>query len=188
MGEGRLHAPGVAIAVDVLTRSIVLVFRGSLWPQDMVTDLDCEPQKCVLAGERGWAHSGMLTAARSAASRFVPIVAKLLTSEKYGDFRLIVTGHSLGAGVAALVTAIWIVSPSSPVQPWVPRISCIGFGMPAIASPNFRSIAMFEDRITAVVCGADVVPRFSLGSSLRLRNAVLRLWSEQTTAAAAAVR
>lgn len=185
--EGRLHMPGIAVAIDRSTKSIVIAFRGTLWPQDVMTDLDCEPQDCELVGHCGVVHSGMFTAAERAGNILAPIVQRLLGVDRYHDFRLVITGHSLGAGVAALLTAIWL-GPSSPVSAWASRLMCIGYGMPAIACPNFSSIPVLAERITAVVCGADVVPRFSLGSSMRLRNAVLNIWAKRSAAELAAIK
>jgi len=174
--SGQLHMPGFVLSVDRACKSIVLAFRGTLWPQDWVTDLDCIPRACSLCGHSGFAHSGMLTAAEQAASKLGPMVVRLLGMENYRDYNLFLTGHSLGAGVAALVTAIWL-GPHSPFDNASTRLHCVGFGMPAIASPSFASV--FKDRITAVICENDIVPRLSLGSCVRLRDLVLQLWESR---------
>eukprot|EP00928_Gymnodinium_smaydae_P088312 TRINITY_DN72418_c0_g1_i1.p1 TRINITY_DN72418_c0_g1~~TRINITY_DN72418_c0_g1_i1.p1 ORF type:complete len:321 (-),score=32.72 TRINITY_DN72418_c0_g1_i1:183-1013(-) len=184
--DGRLHMPGTALSIDHQAKSIVLAFRGSLWPHDAITDLDCEASELKMFDHEGFAHSGMLTAAQKAADELAPLVLQVLRSYENTDYRLVLTGHSLGAGVAALVTALWL-RPSSPLHLWAARLKCIGYGMPAVASPGFQSVALLRDRITAVVCDADVVPRFSLASSLRLRNAVLTLWTQRSAEAAANV-
>lgn len=49
------------------------------------------------------AHAGMLMAARCVVRRAAPVISQLLSPQ---DYALIVTGHSLGAGSAALATLL----------------------------------------------------------------------------------
>jgi len=180
--RGQLHIPGYALAVDRASNSVVLAIRGSLWPQDWVTDFDCRPRPFELDGQRGFAHSGMLTAAENLSAALAPVVGSLLRSAPYRDIRLVLTGHSLGAGVAALLAALWS-GPHSPLGADVEaRLSCVAYGMPAVVSPHLgRGL---RSRVTAVVCAHDFVPRFSLCSSMRFRDAALRLWRRPGAAAA----
>lgn len=179
--RGQLHIPGYALALDRSTSTIVLAIRGTLWPQDWVTDLDCRPRSCQLAGQQGFAHAGMLTAAENLSSALAPVVSSLLSSKTYSGYRFVLTGHSLGAGVAALLSAMWM-SPTSPLGTAAERVTCVAFGMPSVASPHLGRA--LRHRITAVVCAHDFVPRFSLSSSVRLRDAALRLWRRPGASAA----
>lgn len=174
--RGQLHLPGYAVALDAKTETVVLVVRGSLWPEDFVTDLDCRPRACSLAGHAAFAHSGMLSAAEALSQRLATTVEKLLARGPYARWRLVLTGHSLGAGSVALLAALWL-GPGSPLSAGVAaRLSCVGYGMPAVASAAVGR--ELRERVTAVVFGADMVPRFSLSSAERLRDAVLALWRE----------
>eukprot|EP00405_Crypthecodinium_cohnii_P033410 CAMPEP_0206531416 /NCGR_PEP_ID=MMETSP0325_2-20121206/3748_1 /ASSEMBLY_ACC=CAM_ASM_000347 /TAXON_ID=2866 /ORGANISM="Crypthecodinium cohnii, Strain Seligo" /LENGTH=609 /DNA_ID=CAMNT_0054027647 /DNA_START=117 /DNA_END=1946 /DNA_ORIENTATION=+ len=178
--KGGLHSPGYALSVDESSKSLVLSIRGTLWPQDWITDFDCRPRQCELLGKSGYAHSGMLTAAETLSSQLTSIVAGLL--RKYSDFRLVLTGHSLGAGVAALLSALWLTNSTLSGDDLGRRLRCIAFGTPSVTSPELSNA--LRDHVTSVVCGHDFVPRFSLRSSNRLRDAVLRLWRQPGTAAA----
>lgn len=53
----------------------------------------------------GFAHEGMLRAARRLADRLTTFVAHVL--QQHTSYRLVLTGHSLGAGTAALLCALW---------------------------------------------------------------------------------
>lgn len=77
--------------------------------------------------------------------------------------------------MAALVAAQWLEQ-DGPLGLHASQLRCIGYGMPAVASPKLGSA--LRHNIVAVVCGTDMVPRFSLGSAVRLRDAVLALWRE----------
>eukprot|EP00929_Paragymnodinium_shiwhaense_P010007 TRINITY_DN11448_c0_g1_i2.p1 TRINITY_DN11448_c0_g1~~TRINITY_DN11448_c0_g1_i2.p1 ORF type:complete len:368 (+),score=34.04 TRINITY_DN11448_c0_g1_i2:409-1512(+) len=171
--RGELHHPGYFLAIDHQSKSLVLALRGSLFPQDGVTDLTCMPREFSFQGQKGHAHSGMLTAAERLSEELAPTVVSLLESQQYLGFRLIVTGHSLGAGVAGLLSCLWL-DEESPLGRHREVFRCVAYGMPAVLSPELA--AMMNSQVTSVVCGRDVVPCLSLRSCTRLRDAVLQLW------------
>jgi len=90
-----------------------------------------------------------------------PIVRDLLCPQGYG---LLVTGHSLGAGTAALVTRLlskeapgWEAAP--------PSIRCVCFAPPPVLD---TPTALASSSITSIVCNDDCVPRLSLQNMGRL--------------------
>ncbi|KAJ2327231.1 hypothetical protein GGI00_004518, partial [Coemansia sp. RSA 2681] len=118
-----IHALVHYIAVDHATRSIVLACRGTLGISDLFIDMICEYETIRLpehspppggtAAEApgpsdfrvhsGMWHSALLLA--DASSEVFKEVAEAL--RLYPEYGLVVTGHSLGGGVASLLTLLW---------------------------------------------------------------------------------
>lgn len=99
------------LAVDHSTKSIVLTCRGSLGLSDLITDLTADYDQVTLpfapAQGQYLAHKGMLLAAQKLLrpdSRIHDTLAQAL--QDYPDFGVVLTGHSLGGGVAALLAVI----------------------------------------------------------------------------------
>ena len=84
-----------------------LSIRGTHTVADVLTDLvsHTESAEHPTIDDDGivHAHAGMLASARAIVSRSRPILKELLEPQGYA---LVVTGHSLGAGTAALVTIL----------------------------------------------------------------------------------
>lgn len=167
-----LFAPGYVLAFDHAHRTLVLSIRGSLFPVDVMTDLLCEAVPCELLGIKGTAHNGMFRAATALSGELLPIVTNLIAQRKYAAYSLLLVGHSLGAGVVAILAAMWLSSTLVAAEP--DRLRAVGFGTPACLS---RAIsAALVPYMTTWVIGTDMVPRFSLASARRLRDAALARW------------
>jgi hypothetical protein len=149
----------------------VLAFRGTCSLCDALTDLACEPAEVTLGGVLGTAHKGMLKAAERFGAALLPQVQAAVQELRSAgeEPSLLMTGHSLGAGVAALLTALW----SSENR--FPRLSlrCIAFACPQVLDERLATAQ--RSHTTSVIVGDDMVPRFSLASALELRSALLLL-------------
>ncbi|GMH68144.1 hypothetical protein TrST_g11442 [Triparma strigata] len=170
--EGGLYSPGYVLSVDRDSKSVVLAVRGTIWPHDFLTDLICIDEELPCGGS---AHSGMFKSALNLASQIRPLVVNLLSRPKYADFKLTLTGHSLGAGVAALMVYIW-TSPEHYPNLAIPTthlkdLHCYGYGCPAILTEELAN--KMSQKVTSVVIGEDMVPRFSLRSFRKMRDNVL---------------
>lgn len=118
MGNSKLHALVHYVTVDHRAEAIVLTCRGTLGLSDVLTDLTCDYKEFTLpedtsAGNsekpRSYvAHGGMLEAAQLLATQkgkvFETIKKGLIDYPTYG---LVICGHSLGAGVASLLSVLW---------------------------------------------------------------------------------
>lgn len=111
------------IARDEKTRSLVVCVRGTLSVADTITDLLFEPVQ-VEGAPQGWeAHSGMERCANAVLRSIEAhgILSAAVNDQRHAGWRLILTGHSLGAGVATLLGAkmrgrwpelhVWAFSP-----------------------------------------------------------------------------
>jgi len=166
----ELYAPGYLVAVDHELGCVVVALRGTSSVADALTDLVCEPAAIQLGGQDGIAHGGMLTGAQ----RLDPVLAALV-EEGLGRIasqvprRVVICGHSLGAGVAALLAALWR---DRGYLPGV-DIQCFAFACPQVLD---LSLAVAQsNHTTSVIVGADLVPRFSLATARDLQAAMLCL-------------
>ncbi|KAL5538480.1 hypothetical protein UlMin_044634 [Ulmus minor] len=110
----------------------------------------------------GYAHCGMVAAARWIAKLSTPFLLKAL--DKYPDYKVKVVGHSLGGGTAALLTYILREQKEFSLS------TCISFA-PA-ACMTWELAESGKNFITAIINGSDLVPTFSTASIDDLRSEV----------------
>ncbi|KAJ1454668.1 hypothetical protein M885DRAFT_617991 [Pelagophyceae sp. CCMP2097] len=133
--------------------TVVISFRGTASAAEALTDLVCQGAP-FLGGE---AHHGMLRAATEFCQRERDFVERI----SRGKASIVVTGHSLGAGVATLVAALWRDEAF-----WKERGGrCVVYGPPCTLSERAAPVAAL-----AVAFDDDVVCSTSLGSVLELRD------------------
>ncbi|GAV61432.1 Lipase_3 domain-containing protein/Lipase3_N domain-containing protein [Cephalotus follicularis] len=107
----------------------------------------------------GYAHCGMVAAARWIAKLATPCLRKAL--DEYPGYKLKIVGHSLGGGTAALLTYVLREQ-----KEWS-TATCVTFA-PA-ACMTWELAESGQDFITSVINGADLVPTFSAASVDDLR-------------------
>eukprot|EP00127_Corallochytrium_limacisporum_P000546 Clim_evm2s18 gene=Clim_evmTU2s18 len=126
----------------------ILVIRGTKDLQDMITDLTGSPIHFDKFGAKHRAHRGIAMASMALYDRLALV---LLAMEKAG-LKVTITGHSLGASVAAILT-------------WMLRK---GLGMKTVkaycfACPPATDWTMAEECtefVTSVIYRDDIIPRF----------------------------
>ena len=164
-GVAAVHRPAHFVAIDHRLRRVILSLRGTVNVLDSLTNLQCGTAR--LSDDSGAAHEGMLSAARELAAGQVGAAIAALT-ESHPDYQLRVTGHSQGAGVAALLVHHW--------QHRYPNIRGYVFAPPCVLT--LSAAKALGPRLVSVVYGDDIIPRLSLGSVEDLRNASAALASE----------
>ncbi|WIA34143.1 hypothetical protein OEZ86_012507 [Tetradesmus obliquus] len=143
------------VAVDRARQCLVLGVRGSLEVGDLETDITAAPLAFEFQGVAGWVHEGLLAAAAFVVANTVDALAE--GSARHPGWPLVVAGHSLGGGVAALVTLLLQQPGAAPRS--CSGVRCVCIGPAAVLSEEL--CAMCEQYITTVVVGADVIPRLS---------------------------
>jgi len=151
---GDVFSPSYYVAVDHQTRSVVLALRGTLSPQDVITDAVAESVPFQIGAVSGFVHSGMLQGATMLAVELAPFLCQELLSRP--GYNLVITGHSLGAGTASLLAIK--LRETTPLKP-----ICYAFAPPCVMSEAL-AIAAQGCGVRSFVLQGDVVCRLSVGS------------------------
>jgi len=181
--ESRTHRPAYFVVRDHQKRAIVLAVRGTWSANDLLTDLCCLPQdfECdpipsnytttaarklstVFSKprfERRCGHHGMLEAAKAVHSDVKDTLQREMN--KHPDYALVLVGHSLGGGVAALLSCL--------LEQQFPDLRVYLFGAPCVAP----SAAKLHDNIISVVSDGDPFCRLSLGHVADISQALVSL-------------
>ncbi|XP_052208606.1 uncharacterized protein LOC127812258 [Diospyros lotus] len=110
----------------------------------------------------GYAHCGMVAAARWMAKLCTPCLLKAL--DEYPDYKVKIVGHSLGGGTAALLT--YILREQKEFSSSI----CVAFAPAACMTWDLAESG--KHFITAIINGSDLVPTFSAHSVDDLRSEV----------------
>ncbi|KAL2871500.1 lipase family protein [Aspergillus lucknowensis] len=193
-GETQSGLPLVHyLFLDHESKAVVLALRGTWGFEDVLTDMTCAYDDLEWQGKSWKVHKGMHASAKHllmGGGRRVMITIRAAL-EEFPDYGMILCGHSLGGGVAALL-ATMISEPTSEAslvsftttshseRPLVlseersvdnSRSACYlppgrpihvyAYGPPATMSPLLRRAT--RGLVTTIVNGQDVVPCLSLG-------------------------
>jgi len=93
-------SPASYVAIDRKGARVVLAIRGTVSTGDLLTD--AVSVSAPFLG--GWAHSGMVMSAYQVCKTQLPAVAAALVH--HPEYEFLVTGHSMGAGVAAILAML----------------------------------------------------------------------------------
>lgn len=166
-----LFEPGYLVCLDHDRTCVVVALRGTSSAADALADLVCEAEEVELGGFVGLAHGGMLRAARRLSDILAEYAeAGLETLAETGRRpSIVLCGHSLGAGVAALIAALWRdFGLFEGVD-----VRCFAFACPQVLDADL-ALAV-SNHTTSVIVGADMVPRLSLATASDLREALLHI-------------
>ncbi|XP_008822224.1 sn1-specific diacylglycerol lipase beta isoform X1 [Nannospalax galili] len=156
------------VALDHRKEAIVVAVRGTMSLQDVLTDLsaeseslelDIELQDCV-------AHKGIAQAARYIYRRLTNDGILSQAFSVAPEYRLVLVGHSLGAGVSALLAIM--------LRRAYPQVHAYAFSPPR----GLLSKSLYEyskDFIVSLVLGMDVIPRLSVTNMEDLKRRILRV-------------
>ena len=133
----------------------IMTIRGTDSVADVVTDLQAQPQPIEYTWASSFsAHSGILSATLWVHQEMKESLIKLHTA----GYRVVITGHSLGAGVAALLAFF--------LRRDIPTVHAFAFAPPACTSIGLAIDS--QDCVTSIVMHDDIVPRVSGGSIQQL--------------------
>ncbi|KAJ7340221.1 hypothetical protein OS493_002953 [Desmophyllum pertusum] len=130
--------------------------------EDALTDLTGQQEELNIEGaETCHAHKGILRCARYVKSVLEKRELLQCAFSRAGeDYRLVIVGHSLGAGTASLLAVL--------LKPAYPDLICFAYSNPSVLSAPATPYC--EDFIVSVVLGKDAVPRMGVKSGDELRH------------------
>lgn len=177
------------ISLDHESKAVVLACRGTLGFEDVLADMTCDYDDLIWRGKSYKVHKGVHASAKrllyGGDGKVLNILKKAL--ENNPDYGLVLTGHSLGGAVTALL-GVMLSEPtqgSSFVTSADPHTKLLGDGVTPtsapgdICLPSGRPVHVFaygppstmsaslskatRGLITSIVNGNDLVPYLSLG-------------------------
>ena len=158
------HCPKFAVIVDREHERIVLAIRGTQSLQDAIIDAICDEEPFL----DGFAHKGILKGAKRVISLGLPVIKDALKANP--GYKLLITGHSLGAGTSELVT-LELMMGSEHSLPKGTEIECVVLAPPPIYRPANKDKALpkrVRDAIDIYINGQDCVPRMSLATLMKV--------------------
>jgi hypothetical protein len=157
------HRNGFALICDHGLKALCFYINGTQGTKDLLHDLNAD----MIPFQNGYAHRGMAESAMYFDKKYKQVIQSTL--EEHKSYGLVLVGHSLGAGVAMLLSMLW--------KKDIENLTCVAFAPPAIISEEL--VQGTADYITSFINGDDFVPRFSLTSFGKLKEKVPVDWKER---------
>ncbi|XP_052240425.1 diacylglycerol lipase-beta-like isoform X2 [Dreissena polymorpha] len=158
------------VVIDKTQNAVVIAIRGTLSLEDVITDLNVDRGDLNIPGiPEAKAHNGILSSANYLRRTLIDqdIIKKALS--RLPGASLVVTGHSLGAGAAALLAIL--------LKPEYPEVRCYAFSPPGeLVSPEVSQYA--EDVVCTVVLGDDIISRQGMLMMVDLKMQILKVIQE----------
>ena len=154
------HCPKFAVAVDHESARVVWAIRGTQSLNDALIDAICDEEPFL----DGFAHKGILRGAKRVMALGLPVVKDALRANP--GYKLLITGHSLGAGTSELL-ALELLVGSEHALPKGVEVECVALAPPPIYRPADKDKALPEtvrEAIDIYINGRDCVPRMSLAT------------------------
>ncbi|KAK7170830.1 hypothetical protein R3I94_000899 [Phoxinus phoxinus] len=161
------------VAVDHAKKKVVISIRGTLSPKDALTDLTGDSERLPLEEQHGtWlGHKGMVYSAEYIKKK---LEQEMILSQAFGrdlgkgtmHYGLVIVGHSLGAGTAAILSFL--------LRPEYPSLQCYSYSPPGgLLSEDAMEYS--KEFVTSVVLGKDLVPRIGLSQLEGFRRHLLEV-------------
>uniref|UniRef100_A0A0E0MHV3 Fungal lipase-type domain-containing protein n=1 Tax=Oryza punctata TaxID=4537 RepID=A0A0E0MHV3_ORYPU len=170
--KARVMKPSFTVVRDKSTKSFIVFIRGATSVKDRLTAATAAevPFHHVVLKEGhvsnvvlGHAHCGMVAAARWIADQAIPCLSRAI--EQFPDYRIKIIGHSMGAGIAAILT--YMLRENKKLS----SSSCIAFGPAACMTWDLAESG--KEFVTTVVNRSDFVPSFGKVSVANLHTEVI---------------
>ncbi|CDH56116.1 hypothetical protein RO3G_11804 [Lichtheimia corymbifera JMRC:FSU:9682] len=164
--KGAVFQPSYFVSIDRGYEAIVLGIRGTWSLYDCITDLVCEYRPW----KGGLVHAGMLASAQWFFTRIIPQIFHYIHENCKSETRpissFIITGHSLGAGTAALITMM-VADHIDELRRLSnnPNFQVHCYSYAPVASVSLDLSEKYSEYIDSFVCQDDLVARLSYGTA-----------------------
>jgi len=179
LSESGKHQPAWCLYIheDPSKRVASVAIRGTDLEKslggDLFTDVNALPERLQgCDGKTIVAHSGILASAR----KIEPELRQALRALVEKDFEILVVGHSLGAGVVALLVWLLKYGANGEKLPETAKVYGIGYATPSCV--DRRTAEGMKDYFTSVVNSTDIVPRLTLKSIKKLTDEIVQCAAE----------
>eukprot|EP00760_Papus_ankaliazontas_P000947 PhM_4_TR10327/c0_g1_i1/m.20028/K13806/DAGL; sn1-specific diacylglycerol lipase len=167
--NNKEHMIPYFIAVDGARKTIVVSVRGTLSIDDALTDIWADKVPFHAAGlPSGFVHKGMYESARRIELDINNKGHLRNTLQKHPSYTLVMTGHSLGGGVASILAAMW--------REKHPNLRCLAFSPPG-AMFTLELARAVKPFVVSVVVGKDIVARLSERAVQKFRDEMIDVLS-----------
>ncbi|KAI8342199.1 hypothetical protein EDC96DRAFT_449703 [Choanephora cucurbitarum] len=164
--KGAVFQPSYFVSYDRAHEAVVLGIRGTWSLYDCITDLVCEYRPW----KGGLVHSGILASAQWFFTRIIPQIFLYVSEQTESSGRpvssFIITGHSLGAGTAAVLTMM-VADHIDQLRELSknPNFKVHCYSYAPVASVSLDLSEKYKDHIDSFVCQDDLVGRLSYGTA-----------------------
>ncbi|XP_018331978.1 sn1-specific diacylglycerol lipase alpha isoform X2 [Agrilus planipennis] len=155
------------VALDYDRKKVVISIRGTLSMKDILTDLNAEAETIPLTPpQEDWlGHKGMVQAAqyileKLRSERLLERAFDFKPERGTRDFKVVVVGHSLGAGTASILGIL--------LRQEFPDLKCYCYSPPG-GLLSASAVEYTKSFTISIVVGKDVVPRIGLNQMEALR-------------------
>ena len=157
------------VALQKDQKVAVVGVKGTSGLEDLLTDCCGQVVSQTVEGSDIRCHEGIWLASKRLAEDLDPLVSELLIPSGY---RMVLTGHSLGAGTAAL-TGLILRSKYPELRD---DLQVYAFASPPVL--NYDAAMACEGFCTTIVNNADIIPRASLSNLLVLVQFLQRVYEK----------
>ena len=170
-----LHQCTYFVGIDHVKKMLIIALRGTESISDAATDVNCIPTKLIEVDESCYAHNGMTETARAVFKQINSNqdIQEFLRDNK--DYGIIISGHSLGAGVGTILQLLLLHSKNTNYKRYM---HTYGYGPPPVIDIVYAKKINMSKYITNIVYNKDVVPRLSWDSIVKTKLSVMRLLKE----------
>ncbi|XP_065890027.1 diacylglycerol lipase-beta-like isoform X3 [Dysidea avara] len=153
--ENKVCMPPFSLCFDHPNKAVVLSIRGSMSLKDALTDMHISMQDITVDDDKyknlvTKVHCGMYGAAKNVMKQVNNRLEMVFAYDKYHDYKLIISGHSLGAGVAAVLAVLY--------HSRYENLHCYAFSPPGSVF-TLPLVEYSKSFITTIIYGNDIIPR-----------------------------
>jgi sn1-specific diacylglycerol lipase len=165
--ENDLYRSPFLVCLDHKMQSVVISIRGTLSMQDIITDLIATTEPIEFPGHPTFlVHKGMFKSALWVKDKLDELELLDTCFEKVSRYGLVVTGHSLGSGVACILSML--------LRDRYPDLHCFCFS-PTSSLVNHAAAEYTKAFVTSVTLGEDMVARLSVSTCHLLKEDIIRV-------------
>ena len=171
--ENAIYETPFFVALDHTRASVVISCRGTMSLEDAITDISATMEALPLQGfsEEHYAHKGFVISAKKILSKLEENEILSRAFALHPDYKLVVVGHSLGAGCASVLAIL--------LRQSYPNLKCYAYAPPGclVSKATYKYTQEF---VISVVMGKDIVPRLSEQNGHELKSNLVRLLELET--------